>query len=178
MKQYHFNRTLAAQKASSKYCQASTSKQRELREQNRLQPYPCNGTLGSTDSYNISCACLLACLKRVMISLAFCRGRKGLTLAADSQESPTRGSRCLSPLGSNKIEYAILFWNCLKYVHSNSVPSRLLPNSCLLNPGRGPKSNQSSRLFPVVLSKGKTPQNSYESGGLVNSLVSGTPKIL
>ena len=33
-------------------------------------------------------------------------------------------------------------------VQSNSVPSRLLPNSCLLNPGRGPKSNRTSRLFP------------------------------
>ena len=38
--------------------------------------------------------------------------------------------------------------NCLKHVQSNSVPSRLLPHSCLLNPGRGPKSNRSSRLFP------------------------------
>ena len=28
------------------------------------------------------------------------------------------------------------FRNCLEYVRSNSVPSRLLPNSCLLNPGR------------------------------------------
>ena len=27
--------------------------------------------------------------------------------------------------------------NCLKYVQSNSVPSRLLPNGCLLNLGRG-----------------------------------------
>ena len=36
LKPYHFNRTLGAQKASSKYCQTSTSKQRELWEQNRL----------------------------------------------------------------------------------------------------------------------------------------------
>ena len=41
--------------------------------------------------------------------------------------------------------------NCVKYVQSNMVPSRLLPNTCLLNPGRGE--------------------------GLVNSHVSGTPKI-
>ena len=37
--------------------------------------------------------------------------------------------------------------NCFKHVRSNSVPSRLLPNSCLLNPGRGPKSNRTSRLL-------------------------------
>ena len=42
----------------------------------------------------------------------------------------------------------------VKYVQSNSVPSRLLPNSCLPNPGRGPKSNRTSRLFSG--SKGKT----------------------
>ena len=47
------------------------------------------------------------------------------------------------------------FRNFFKLVQSNSVPSRLLPNSCLQNPGRGPKSNRTSRLFPVVLSKGK-----------------------
>ena len=49
LKPYHFNRTLGAQKASSKYCQTSTAKQRELWEQNGFQPYPCNRTLGSTD---------------------------------------------------------------------------------------------------------------------------------
>ena len=38
--------------------------------------------------------------------------------------------------------------NCLKQVQFNSVPSRLLPNSCLLNPGCGPKSSRTSRLFP------------------------------
>ena len=43
------------------------------------------------------------------------------------------------------------FRNCLKYVRSDSVPSRPLPNSCLLNPGRGPKSNRISRLFPGSL---------------------------
>ena len=48
--------------------------------------------------------------------------------------------------------------NCFKYVRSNLVPSRQLPNSCLLNPGRGPKSNRTSRLFPVALSKGKATQ--------------------
>ena len=58
-------------------------------------------------------------------------------------------------------------------MNTNSVHSWLLPNSCLLNPGRGPKSNRTSRLF----SGSKAPQNSYEPGGLVNSLVSGTPKI-
>ena len=45
--------------------------------------------------------------------------------------------------------------NCLKYIQSNSVP---LPNSCLLNPGRGPKSNRTSRLsfaHVLVLSSGK-----------------------
>ena len=42
LKPYHFNRTLGAQRASSKYCQTSTAKQRELWEQNGLQPYPCN----------------------------------------------------------------------------------------------------------------------------------------
>ena len=52
----------------------------------------------------------------------------------------------------------------LKHVQSDSVPSRLLLNSCLLNPGRGPKSNRTSRVFPVVLSKGKAPQNLYEPG--------------
>ena len=36
LKPYHFNRTLSAQKAPSKYCQTSTSKQRELWEQNGL----------------------------------------------------------------------------------------------------------------------------------------------
>ena len=36
----------------------------------------------------------------------------------------------------------------LKYVQSDSVPSRLQPNSCLLNAGRGPKSNRTSRLLP------------------------------
>ena len=36
LKPYHFNRTLGAQKASSKYCQTSTAKQRELWEQNGL----------------------------------------------------------------------------------------------------------------------------------------------
>ena len=59
-------------------------------------------------------------------------------------------------LGSGGREHA-LAWklsqsmevrNCLKYVQSNSVSSRLLPNSCLLNPGRGPESNRTSRLFP------------------------------
>ena len=44
---YHFNSTLSAREASSKYCQTSTSKQRELREQNRLLPYPCKRTLVS-----------------------------------------------------------------------------------------------------------------------------------
>ena len=39
-------------------------------------------------------------------------------------------------------------WNCLGHVQSDSVPCRLLPNSCLLNPDRGPKSNRTSRLFP------------------------------
>ena len=38
LKPYHFNRTLSAQKASSKYCQTSTAKQRELWEQNGLCP--------------------------------------------------------------------------------------------------------------------------------------------
>ena len=38
--------------------------------------------------------------------------------------------------------------HCLKHVQSNLVPSRLLPNSCLLNTGRGSKSNRTSRLFP------------------------------
>ena len=46
---------------------------------------------------------------------------------------------------------AILNRNCLKHVQSNSMPSQLLPTSCLPNPGRGPKSNRTSRLFPVVL---------------------------
>ena len=36
LKPYHFNRTLGAQKASSKYCQFSTAKHRELWEQNGL----------------------------------------------------------------------------------------------------------------------------------------------
>ena len=49
LKPYHFNRTLGAQKASSKYCQTSTAKQRELWEQNALKPYPYNRTLGSTE---------------------------------------------------------------------------------------------------------------------------------
>ena len=50
LKPYHFNRTLGAQKASSKYCQlSSTSKQRALWEQNRLEPYPCNRPLASTE---------------------------------------------------------------------------------------------------------------------------------
>ena len=65
--------------------------------------------------------------------------------------------------------------NCSKHVQSNLVPSRLLPNSCLLNPGR-------SRIEPnfealSCFSVKEKPQNSYEPGGLVNSLVSGTPKI-
>ena len=38
--------------------------------------------------------------------------------------------------------------NCFKYVQSNLVPPWLLPNSCFLNPGRGPKPNRTSRLFP------------------------------
>ena len=41
----------------------------------------------------------------------------------------------------------LILRNCLKHVQSNLVPSRLLPNSCSLNPGRGPKSNRTSRLF-------------------------------
>ena len=36
LKPYHFNRTLGAQRASSKHCQTSTAKQRELWEQNGL----------------------------------------------------------------------------------------------------------------------------------------------
>ena len=43
--------------------------------------------------------------------------------------------------------------NYLKYVQSDSVPSRLLPNNCLPNPGRGPKPNRTLRLFRG--SKGK-----------------------
>ena len=41
--------------------------------------------------------------------------------------------------------------NCLKHVQSNLVPSRLLPNSCLLNPGRGPKSNRTSQGFSQLI---------------------------
>ena len=41
---------------------------------------------------------------------------------------------------------------------------------------RGPKSNRTSILFPVVLSKGKATKF-VRPGGLVNSLVSGTLKI-
>ena len=55
---------------------------------------------------------------------------------------------------SSRIAWNILgelIRNCLKYVQSDLVPSRLLPNSCLLNPGRGPKSNRTSRLFPGSL---------------------------
>ena len=53
-------------------------------------------------------------------------------------------------LSWNSQQYWGYFWyrNCFKYVRSNSVPSRVLPNSCLQNPGRGPKSNRTSRLFP------------------------------
>ena len=47
--------------------------------------------------------------------------------------------------GYAQLEYSR---NCLKYVQSNSVPSRLLPKSHLLNLGRGPKSNRTSRLLP------------------------------
>ena len=45
--------------------------------------------------------------------------------------------------------------NCLKHIRSNSVPSRLLPNSCLLNPGRSPKSNRTPRSLSFPGSKGK-----------------------
>ena len=44
--------------------------------------------------------------------------------------------------------------SCLKYVQSNSVPSWLLPNSCLQNHSRGPQSNRTSR-FSHGSSKGK-----------------------
>ena len=55
--------------------------------------------------------------------------------------------------------------NCLKHVQSNSVPSQPLPNSCLLNPARGPRSNRTSKLFPVVLSKGKATKKVVRTRG-------------
>ena len=66
------------------------------------------------------------------------------------QVCPLDPSNC-SPFGKNARGDTSRCW---LHVQSNSVPSRLLPNSCLLNPGRGPKSNRASRLFPGS-SKGK-----------------------
>ena len=45
--------------------------------------------------------------------------------------------------------------NCFKHVQYNSLPSRLLPNSCLLNPGRCPNRTELRGSFLVFLSKGK-----------------------
>ena len=39
---------------------------------------------------------------------------------------------------------------CSKHVQSNSVASRLLPNSCLLNPGRGPNRTELRGSFLPV----------------------------
>ena len=66
-------------------------------------------------------------------------------------------SGMLWPLFNLVGDWVLYTTNCVKHVRSNSVPSQLLSNSCLLNPGRGPKSNRTSRLFPVtvVFSKGK-----------------------
>ena len=66
--------------------------------------------------------------------------------------TPPHHGRSFKHVATRKI-----FRHCLKYVQSNFVPPRLLPNSCLLNPGRGPRSNRPSRFLKkfLVLSKGK-----------------------
>ena len=70
-------------------------------------------------------------------------------------------------VGKSKARAGTSIGTVLKYIQSNSVPSRLLPSRYLLNPRRGPKSNRTSRLFSVVLSKGRATKNSCEPGGLV-----------
>ena len=74
------SRTFGAQKAFSKCCQTSGSKQWDLWEQNKLWPYPCNCTLGSTENFGAISLCnvgkIMWCGENVhAMARGICRGR-------------------------------------------------------------------------------------------------------
>ena len=71
----------------------------------------------------------------------------------DFSDPQNKGSNILGKFSEHFL-WEISYRNYLKYVRSNLAPSRLLPNSCLLNPSRGQNRTEFRGSF-LVLSKGK-----------------------